>query len=173
MPSNARECRKHAVRCAELAIKAHSPELAMTLTTLSKNWMKLAADLSARSAHEGTSAAGRDREAGVGPPQLTASSPQSHAEITGRLGTSRAEGMLKGRERRSRPASWPCRSPLRAAPQESCVELERLAGRLPSAEILHPAPPQRHRTPVRAAKLGGTGAELSHRPCGWPPRRRG
>ena len=45
MPSNPRECRKHAVRCAELAMKAHSPELAMTLTTLSKNWMKLAADL--------------------------------------------------------------------------------------------------------------------------------
>jgi hypothetical protein len=45
MPGNPRECRKHAVRCAELAMEARSPELAMMLTNLSKDWMKLAADL--------------------------------------------------------------------------------------------------------------------------------
>ena len=45
MPSDPRECRKHALCCAQLAMEARSPELAMMLTSLSKQWMKLAADL--------------------------------------------------------------------------------------------------------------------------------
>jgi hypothetical protein len=45
VPGDPGERRKHAVRCAELAMEARSPELAMMLTNLSKDWMKLAADL--------------------------------------------------------------------------------------------------------------------------------
>jgi hypothetical protein len=45
MPGDPIECREQAMRCAELAMEARSPELANTLTKLSKDWMKLAADL--------------------------------------------------------------------------------------------------------------------------------
>jgi hypothetical protein len=40
-----KECRKRALHCAELAQTARTPELALTLIGLSKNWMKLAIEL--------------------------------------------------------------------------------------------------------------------------------
>jgi len=40
-----RECRKNALRCAELAHSASTPELKQTLIELSRNWLKLAIEI--------------------------------------------------------------------------------------------------------------------------------
>jgi hypothetical protein len=45
MPGDPRECRKHAARCAELAITARTPELRAKFLELSKIWEKLAIEL--------------------------------------------------------------------------------------------------------------------------------
>jgi len=45
MPGDPRECRRHAVRCADLAHSARTPELKQTLIELSRNWLKLAIEL--------------------------------------------------------------------------------------------------------------------------------
>jgi hypothetical protein len=45
MPGDPKECRKHAMRCAELAMTARSDDLKMLLIDLSKNWMNLACEL--------------------------------------------------------------------------------------------------------------------------------
>lgn len=45
MPGDPNECRKHALRCADLAHSARTPELKAMLINLSNNWMKLATDL--------------------------------------------------------------------------------------------------------------------------------
>ena len=45
MPGDAREYRRNALRCAELAQSARAPELKQTLTELSKTWLKLAVEL--------------------------------------------------------------------------------------------------------------------------------
>lgn len=45
MPGNPAECREYALRCAELAHTARTPQLKGTLIDLSKNWMKLAVEL--------------------------------------------------------------------------------------------------------------------------------
>jgi hypothetical protein len=45
MPGNPRECRLHAMRCAELAAGAKTTQLKMTLVELSKSWQKMAEQL--------------------------------------------------------------------------------------------------------------------------------
>jgi hypothetical protein len=45
MPGDPKECREHAVRCAELAVEARTPQLRATFLELSKNWEKLATQL--------------------------------------------------------------------------------------------------------------------------------
>jgi rubrerythrin len=45
MPGDPKECRTHAVRCAELAVTAGTPQLRTTFLELSKNWEKLAIQL--------------------------------------------------------------------------------------------------------------------------------
>jgi hypothetical protein len=45
MPGNSKECRKHALRCAELAMKARTEQLKALLLELSKNWEHLALSL--------------------------------------------------------------------------------------------------------------------------------
>jgi hypothetical protein len=45
MPGDPKECRKHALRCAELAHSARTQQLKQTMIELSRNWMKLAAEL--------------------------------------------------------------------------------------------------------------------------------
>jgi len=45
MAGDPRECRRHAVRCADLAHSARTPELKRTLLELSRNWAKLAIEL--------------------------------------------------------------------------------------------------------------------------------
>ena len=45
MPGNPKECRKHAARCAELAVAAHTSQLRAMFLELSKNWEKLASQL--------------------------------------------------------------------------------------------------------------------------------
>jgi len=45
MPGDPRECRKNALRCADLAHDARTPELKQTLIELSRNWLKLAVEL--------------------------------------------------------------------------------------------------------------------------------
>jgi hypothetical protein len=45
MPANPKECRLHAMRCAELAATAKSQQLKATLLELSKNWVRLADSL--------------------------------------------------------------------------------------------------------------------------------
>jgi hypothetical protein len=45
MPSNPKECREHALRCADLAHTARTPELKNLLIELSGNWLKLAVEL--------------------------------------------------------------------------------------------------------------------------------
>jgi hypothetical protein len=62
------------VRCAELAMDARSPELAMMLTNLSKDWMKLATDLERTQAlmKEFPPLIERSRSS-VGPPRLDTS----------------------------------------------------------------------------------------------------
>jgi hypothetical protein len=45
MPGDPKECRKHAARCAEMAVAARNPRLKTTFLELSKNWEKLAIQL--------------------------------------------------------------------------------------------------------------------------------
>jgi hypothetical protein len=45
MPGDPKECRGHALRCAELAMKARTPQLKSMFLELSKNWEKLAIQL--------------------------------------------------------------------------------------------------------------------------------
>jgi hypothetical protein len=45
MPGDPKECRKNALRCADLAHEARTPELKQTLIELSRNWLKLAVEL--------------------------------------------------------------------------------------------------------------------------------
>jgi len=45
MPGDPNECRRRALRCADLAHTAKSPELKSTLIDLSENWMRIALDL--------------------------------------------------------------------------------------------------------------------------------
>jgi hypothetical protein len=47
MTRNPKEYRRHAARCAELAIAARTPQLKATFLGLSKNWEKFAIDLEA------------------------------------------------------------------------------------------------------------------------------
>jgi hypothetical protein len=42
MPGDPKECRRHAARCAELAVAAHTPQMKNTFLALSKCWEKLA-----------------------------------------------------------------------------------------------------------------------------------
>jgi hypothetical protein len=55
MPGDPKECRKHAARCAELAMTARSHELKAALLELSKNWENLAISLEAVKAMVGES----------------------------------------------------------------------------------------------------------------------
>jgi hypothetical protein len=45
MPGDPKECRKHAARCAEMAVAARTAQLRETFLDLSKNWEKLAIQL--------------------------------------------------------------------------------------------------------------------------------
>jgi hypothetical protein len=45
MPGDPKECRLHAMRCAELAASAKTEQLRATLLELSQNWVKLAVSL--------------------------------------------------------------------------------------------------------------------------------
>jgi hypothetical protein len=45
MPSDAKECRENALRCAGLAEMTQSPVLAQLFSNLAKQWMKLAVEL--------------------------------------------------------------------------------------------------------------------------------
>jgi len=45
MAGDSKACRENALRCANLAHEARSPELKMTLVNLSQNWLKLAIEL--------------------------------------------------------------------------------------------------------------------------------
>jgi len=45
MPGDSKECRRHAARCAELAVTARTPQLRTTFLGLSKNWEKFAVQL--------------------------------------------------------------------------------------------------------------------------------
>ena len=45
MAGDPKECRKNALRCAELAHSAKTIELKQTLIELSRNWIKLAMEL--------------------------------------------------------------------------------------------------------------------------------
>jgi hypothetical protein len=45
MVGNPKECRKHALRCAEMAVTARTAQLRATFLDLSKNWEKLAIQL--------------------------------------------------------------------------------------------------------------------------------
>jgi len=45
MPGDPKECRKHAFRCAQLAVAARTPQLKAMFLELSKNWEKLAIQL--------------------------------------------------------------------------------------------------------------------------------
>ena len=45
MPGDPKECRLHAMRCAELAATAKTQQLKATLLELAKNWEKLAIGL--------------------------------------------------------------------------------------------------------------------------------
>ena len=45
MPGDPKECRKHAVRCAEMAVGARTAQLRATFLELSKNWEQLAIQL--------------------------------------------------------------------------------------------------------------------------------
>ena len=47
MPGDPKECRRHAAKCAELAMTARSHELKTALLELSKNWENLAISLEA------------------------------------------------------------------------------------------------------------------------------
>jgi hypothetical protein len=45
MPGNPKECREHAARCAELSVKARTPQLRAMFLELSKSWERLAIQL--------------------------------------------------------------------------------------------------------------------------------
>ena len=45
MPGDPKECRQHAMRCAEFAVTAHTPQLKAAFLGLSKSWEKLAIQL--------------------------------------------------------------------------------------------------------------------------------
>jgi hypothetical protein len=45
MPGDPKECRMRAMRCAELAATAKTPQLRATLLDLSKSWVRLAVSL--------------------------------------------------------------------------------------------------------------------------------
>ena len=45
MPGDPKECRWHALRCAELAMKGRTPQLKAMFLELSKNWETLAIQL--------------------------------------------------------------------------------------------------------------------------------
>jgi len=45
MPGDPKDCRRHAARCAELAVAARTPQLKAAFLGLSKNWEKLAIQL--------------------------------------------------------------------------------------------------------------------------------
>jgi hypothetical protein len=45
MPGDPKECRLHAMRCAEVAASAKTLQLKATLLDLSKNWVRLAESL--------------------------------------------------------------------------------------------------------------------------------
>jgi len=45
MPGDPKQCRLHAMRCAELAANAKTHQLKATLLELSQNWVKLAVSL--------------------------------------------------------------------------------------------------------------------------------
>jgi hypothetical protein len=45
MPGDPKQCRLHAMRCAELATTAKTQQLKATLLELSKNWVRLAESL--------------------------------------------------------------------------------------------------------------------------------
>ena len=45
MPGDSKECRKYALRCAELAVAARSPQIKAMFLELSKNWEKFAIQL--------------------------------------------------------------------------------------------------------------------------------
>ena len=45
MPGNPKECRKNALRCANLAHKARTTELKQLMIELSRNWAKMATEL--------------------------------------------------------------------------------------------------------------------------------
>jgi hypothetical protein len=45
MPGDPEECRAHALRCAELAASAKTPQLKKTLSDLSRSWAQLAVQL--------------------------------------------------------------------------------------------------------------------------------
>jgi hypothetical protein len=45
MPGDPIECRNNALRCADLALAARTPELKQTLNELSRSWTKLAIGL--------------------------------------------------------------------------------------------------------------------------------
>ena len=47
MPGDPKECHRNAVRCAELAVAAHIPQLRTRFLELSNNWEKLAIQLEA------------------------------------------------------------------------------------------------------------------------------
>jgi hypothetical protein len=45
MPADPKECRKNALRCAELAEKAASPERGQVFQNLAKIWLKMAIEI--------------------------------------------------------------------------------------------------------------------------------
>jgi hypothetical protein len=45
VPGDPKECRKHAARCAEMAVAARPPQLKTAFLALSKNWESLAIQL--------------------------------------------------------------------------------------------------------------------------------
>jgi hypothetical protein len=45
MPGDPKACRRHAARCAELAVVPHTPQLRTAFLELCKNWEKLAIQL--------------------------------------------------------------------------------------------------------------------------------
>ena len=45
MPGDPNECRRNAVRCAEMAVASGTPQLKATFLALSKHWEKLAIQL--------------------------------------------------------------------------------------------------------------------------------
>jgi hypothetical protein len=50
MPGDPKECRKHALRCSELAATVQNEELKKTLLNLAKTWTRLAVELESANA---------------------------------------------------------------------------------------------------------------------------